>query len=430
MENKKRNIIVIVIVFLIMISILVMLINPSFVKGGDYCERVFDSSGSIDDPLEIGNVNQLECYQNYPNSSAVLTSDITLNKSTSQNSFPIAKEKQYNGTTPIGGQYAQYKGSLDGQNHTIRNVYINDSYPIIPVNNGTIENIVLKNVTYEQIIPVETGILSGTNDGKIKNVYIEGSISNSGYGGDIVGGIVGDNNGNITESSTKVDMDVPNSTKVGGIAGWNFGRINKSYAKGDVNGKGSVGGLVGANHGLVYQSYATGDVTGNGGWVIGGLIGENTELVYQSYAAGDVNGDRNIGGLIGDNGHRIGNTYAKGNVNGDTHVGGLIGTGGGEVKDTYVTGEITGDEHTGAIIGFGGVQTQDVYWDVESTGIVPSDTKVNLDGNNIYIDNNSGTPLRTSQMIGEDAKTNMTGLNFSDNWRTVFDDYPKLYWEE
>lgn len=66
----------------------------------------------------------------------------------------------------------------------------------------------------------------------------------------------------------------------------------------DIHGNNDVGGLVGDNDGTVSESYATGTVTGDGNNV-GGLVGLNQGTLEQSYATGTVTGDDDIGGLVG-----------------------------------------------------------------------------------------------------------------------------------
>ena len=57
---------------------------------------------------------------------------------------------------------------------------------------------------------------------------------------------------------------------VGGLVGINDGTISNSSATGDVDGIGLVGGLVGVSFGTITDSYATGAVTGVDG--VGGLV--------------------------------------------------------------------------------------------------------------------------------------------------------------
>jgi hypothetical protein len=62
---------------------------------------------------------------------------------------------------------------------------------------------------------------------------------------------------------------------IGGLVGSNSGEISDSYSKCPANGDGDVGGLVGGNEGQIAYSFAAGTVTGNSS--LGGLIGSDTE---------------------------------------------------------------------------------------------------------------------------------------------------------
>ena len=69
----------------------------------------------------------------------------------------------------------------------------------------------------------------------------------------------------------------------------------------NVNGTGDyVGGLVGENEGNITSSYSTGTVSGN--MRVGGLVGHNSEgSITSSYSTGSVSGDDHVGGLVGYN---------------------------------------------------------------------------------------------------------------------------------
>ena len=78
------------------------------------------------------------------------------------------------------------------------------------------------------------------------------------------------------------------------------------------------GGLVGQNNGLISQSYASVNVYGVGqstsDWQfyaqLGGLVGQNNGTIRNAYATGSVFGNGYLGGLVGVNTGNITNTYA------------------------------------------------------------------------------------------------------------------------
>jgi len=90
-------------------------------------------------------------------------------------------------------------------------------------------------------------------------------------------------------------------SRVGGLVGNNNkGTVSNCYSTSSVNGMNLVGGLVGFNNGNVYSCYCTGLVKGFFG--TGGLIGWNVYgLVWRCYSTSKVEGAENIGGLVGKN---------------------------------------------------------------------------------------------------------------------------------
>ena len=129
---------------------------------------------------------------------------------------------------------------------------------------------------------------------------------------------------------------------VGVVAGKNYGSIGQTYAKGLITGAGAgtvrgIGGLVGWNEGTVTETFSAVKVNAAGGTQaagmstdggIGGLVGVNNAAgqIFASYATGQVDGGRDVGGLVGfQGGGSIQSVYATGAVTG-TNSGGLIGT--------------------------------------------------------------------------------------------------------
>ena len=70
-----------------------------------------------------------------------------------------------------------------------------------------------------------------------------------------------------------------------------------------------VGGLVGDNQGTVSNSYAIGSVIGE--WYVGGLVGntDSVGIVSNSYAKGSVTGYSFVGGLVGSNWGNVNNSF-------------------------------------------------------------------------------------------------------------------------
>ena len=196
-----------------------------------------------------------------------------------------------------------------------------------------------------------SGIFEG-NGHTIKNLYINRETFHTGLFSEnfeiirnigLVGGLVRSHN--------------PSS---GGLVGWNYGDISYSYATGDVSSYNSrsvsiyncnydydsesgctpadsshsaAGGLVGKNRGKINFSYANGDVASSSvfRWASsGGLVGINFANINSSYATGNVSSSASLaksedarhtslaysrsGGLVGYDEGTISFSYAIGNV--------------------------------------------------------------------------------------------------------------------
>ncbi|MFN7305222.1 MAG: beta strand repeat-containing protein, partial [Acetobacteraceae bacterium] len=162
-----------------------------------------------------------------------------------------------------------------------------------------------------------------------------------------------------------------------GYAGSGSSISNLGLVGGSVTGRYQVGGLVGENEGSITQSYATGAVTSNIDSV-GGLVGVNSGSITRSYAPGAVTGIRfQVGGLVGYSDGTITQSYATGAVMGSSNqVGGLVGGNEGSITQSYATGAVTGSSNqVGGLAGrnaSGGTITQS-YWDTQTTGRTTSD---------------------------------------------------------
>ena len=217
------------------------------------------------------------------------------------------------------------------------------------------------------------GGLAGFNKGLIIDSHATGDVTGFKW----VGGLVGSNNGaggvNRISGSTASGAVTGTGDLVGGLVGWNNGPIIDSHATGDVSGVKWVGGLVGSNHeaGGTYQetriykyggvnkisgSTASGAVTGTSD-LVGGLVGWNNGPISSSRATGDVFGMQGVGGLVGSNGgvqgvNRISGSTAGGAVTGTgNYVGGLVGRNDGPISGSHATGDVNGSASVGGLVG-------------------------------------------------------------------------------
>ena len=221
------------------------------------------------------------------------------------------------------------------------------------------------------------GGLVGWNNGQISSSHATGTVTGSAY----VGGLVGSNSGaggvNRISGSTAAGAVTGSGNLVGGLVGWNNGPISSSHATGDVIGVKWVGGLVGSNNGAggvnrISGSTADGVVTSTGDFA-GGLVGWNNGPISGSHATGDVSGGSRVGGLVGSNYdddawngravalNEIEGSTAGGAVTGtDSWVGGLVGWNNGPISDSHATGtRVSGYEQVGGLVGTNENQTAD-----------------------------------------------------------------------
>ena len=254
--------------------------------------------------------------------------------------------------------YNPFAGVFDGNDHTI------------------------SNLTFDFNGVDHVGLFGCIVWGEVKNLGIE-SVSISGNA-IIVGGLCGYNEGKITNSYST--GSVSGDESVGGLCGFNQGTIMNCYSIADVNGVSAVGGLVGINrsfppfvHGRIYNSYSTGSVSGYER--VGGLVGfESVGYIRSCYSTCDVTGSSDVGGLVGyKERDGISNCYSTGDVNGIEGVGGLVGTNwySARISNCYSVGRVDGNDYVGGLVGrngsydepecYSGLITSS-YWDIENSG--------------------------------------------------------------
>jgi len=320
---------------------------------------VITSLGSAGDESLLSATNSLQGlgYSTRLSGNYVLGADIAASGTSTWNSN--------SGFSPIGASAtAPFTGTFDGLGHTVAGLTINRSTTYFVGLFGYVGTAgVVKNVglTSDSVIGGSSvGGLVGRNDGTISNSYATGSVS----GSTRVGGLVGRSDGYIT-SSYATGTVTASSFYVGGLAGsMATGTISSSYATGAVTGA-TAGGLVGLqDSGTISSSYATGAVNGNlsGAYYTGGLVGKAAgsavSTITSSYATGAVSAiGYYTGGLVGGyaNGGLVSTSYATGAVSGTgTYSGGLVGAfvlGAGTISNSYATGAVAGGTYRGGLLG-------------------------------------------------------------------------------
>ena len=271
---------------------------------------------------------------------------------------------------------SSFKGTFDGKNNKIINLYINTEKNNIALfinNYGIIKNLgiekgYIRAETYASSLVLENkkegiiencnssanvlgiaglGGIVGNNLGTIDSCYNEGKVEtrkagwiyggiaykNSGIikncsnKGRIVGsyesgGIVGANSGTISNCSNSQNLELNKISgyEKGGIAGINGGKIECCYNSGVIYASGTASaGIVGRNAGTISSCYNTGNIQVNSGstYYAGGICGENTGNISYVFNTGTVNGNKNkwkYGGICGKNQSSIRYGYNIGDV--------------------------------------------------------------------------------------------------------------------
>lgn len=165
------------------------------------------------------------------------------------------------------------------------------------------------------------------------NDYV-GSKDARGY---MAGGIIGCVTQNTTlEGCTNYGI-VSHKSAAGGIAGWNDGSINgcSTYATlgTQQDGYAYLGGIVGINNGTVTDSAPAASITVRGRYIIGGVAGLNltdASITYNTYDSIPVTVQANecAGGVAGVNCGNIalGGTTLQVNITAESYAGGIAGS--------------------------------------------------------------------------------------------------------
>lgn len=208
-----------------------------------YIERSIPQDGSQTYPYIIKTADQLQNINNKLDVYYKLGANIDLTGRTWQT---------------IGNQTTPFKGELNGNGYTIKNLTINkdeDYIGLFGYNQGTLKNIKLENFS-----------VTGKNN---------------------VGALVGYNTGIITNNNAVAQ--VTGNTNVGGLIGYTFANntnmtAESLFVSGTVTGVSNVGGLIG-NSSINNETYAE-NVT-------------YSMYLKKSYSTAEVKGNTNVGGLVG-----------------------------------------------------------------------------------------------------------------------------------
>ena len=245
----------------------------------------------------------------HSSASAMLTADINL-----KNYCHAAEDgKELLSWIPIGNGDNHWTGKMDGQAHTISNLYIKTAQNYVGLfgstNDATIQNLIfdcakVENVSTTNTKTDYTGILVGCAYAYTNSpAHIKGikTTNNCTVIGQVrTGGILGEANINLENCGNL--SSVKGTSNVGGIAGFScYKNIKRCTNYGTVENDGSyIGGIIGYAIETSIEDCANyGKITSTG-WTVGGIAGQtgNNSSIQNVFSYGDVTNTNNHSGII------------------------------------------------------------------------------------------------------------------------------------
>lgn len=318
MNNKKqRN-------RLFTMLLLVMAILMPY--GGAWAQttkRPASGNGTVNKPFLISTAAELAWFRDYvngtivddgkaagtthPSASAMLTADIDL-----KNYCHAAEDgKELLSWIPIGNYSNRWEGNMDGQGHTISNLYIKTAQNFVGffgcIEDATIQDLIFDNAKVENVSTTNrktnyTGILAGNAYGDSPS-HIKGIKTTNNctvIGQDNTGGIVG--SAEINLENCENHSSVKGKSYVGGIAGECNGRnIKRCTNYGTVENNANsyyVSGIIGLAYGTSIEDCANyGKITGCYAGGIAGMMMQNSSI-QNVFSYGDVTKTNGNSGII------------------------------------------------------------------------------------------------------------------------------------
>ena len=239
-------------------------------------------------------------------------------------------------------------------------------------------------------------------------------------------GLFNYSNGIINNLKIEFNADINNSN-VGGLVGYNIGKIENCKAIVNIIGRGLSGGLVAYNSGIIKNSYTTGTVkaicatTYKNSVIAGGLVAENIGEIISCYSNCFVtaNEDQQTSGSI--------------------FAGGLVGSNkqNGIIKSSFATGDVNalGSMRPLQVIA-GGLVAYNYQAIVEKSYRLSTQQVTSTQYGSEGKINESGTVTTENNIQSLNVLSWGIFVSISDNlfnnnnvWIVVDNSYPKLYWE-
>lgn len=282
----------------------------------------------------------------------------------------------FTGTTTAGAVAGENNGRIEGIVTFGNTVTSNgNAGGIVGVNNNdsTVDDVESTGSVIAGSSSAVAGGLVGTNNGGLSNSFSDSAVTvdtnvTSGTSAGL-GGVVGINNGNVkyVDSLGVTNGGATNSSNIGGIIGTNNGNMYSGYNESIVSGNDKVGGIIGENKSgktvsnVVNATSVTGATKGNDiSEYVGGLVGVNSGSVTNGRNNGTITGTNYVGGMVGSNaqGATLTNLVndSSAAIEGENYVGGIAGTNAGTItaqnqSNLINRGSITGQNYVGGVAG-------------------------------------------------------------------------------
>lgn len=301
-------------------------------------------SGTANDPYLIFNPTQLAQMANFLNNSNVvfeLKNDIDLTEFINDN-YPTE------GWAPIGNNTTPFKGTLKGNNRTIRGLSINRP-----------------NTQY-------VGLFGYLNGATITDLSV---VASTVKGASDTGTLVGYAGASTVKNVNLTVQKVAGAGFTGGFAGRFFGTCQNITVSAVVSGTANVGGMVGSTGADIANCSVQGNVTGTNRNV-GGFAGHSSNPTFTNCSqVGDVKGAGHVGGFLGNTEGTPTFTDCKSQgsiVSTGDYTGGILGYGDFEsMTNCSHFGDVQGTNYVGGLYGANPPQTQEdypvYYWSTSKT---------------------------------------------------------------
>ena len=389
----------------------------------------FSGSGTEEDPFLLGSaihlirLNRLVSGgETFEGKYFKITNDITVSDGWDGIGYArVEAQESWGSVIPTTKEFKPFMGTLDGQGYTV--TFPAGSQPLF----DCVRKATIKNIKISGDIADDGLIANYAQDGYNKTADISGITILSGTkiaGSGLLGGYAsGSNVVNIDDCHIEegVTIGSAEASNIGGIAGDFNGTISNSSCAATVYGKDFVGGIV-AGQGQSMSSTVISDCVFSGqviatGNYVGGISG-------CGYTGTGWGFSPNAGCID------IKNCTVSGSITGGDYVGGILGAEPGVVQCwSNATGEITGNTFTGTIstegqyaggvIGY--MKSINRYNIISGNRYKPTATAAKGIGGATYIDTSYANPTPidgVTYVNSANGKTGISGMSKTDHNRT------------